>query len=130
MYYFHFSYIEYNSSPLSQLTGKKPQHYALPEAAHVVYLFLTKNHTYLCGGALIQRQHILVPASCVPNDIILFHYFIMFGWPEIHRQYGRPVRRDALRDDNINIAVLMVTFFYTNFKFETLMKMIVRFSIK
>ena len=106
--------IEYIFSPPSRLTGKLSE--VLREAASLAYLFLTTNHTQVCGGALIQLQHVLAPASCISDEIKLSHYLIKFGMALGRHQYGRPKRKNALQKVDINIAVLFVSFSYTILK--------------
>ena len=112
---------EHNASHQNQPTNNLVvQNSLMPDAAPLTYLFLREKNVFLCGGAMIHIRHILAPASCIPDNVHLFDYYVKLGMATRNFQFGVPKQREALQDSNINIAIFLVSFF-TNFsKSETL----------
>ena len=85
--------------------------------AHIVYF---KNHSTLCGAALINLYSLIAPASCVPDDINIEHYIVYFGCKRNDTQMRGIIRKRFYHENQINFAVLKVSFSTRNSRRKTL----------
>ena len=90
------------------------------EAKPLAFLYLSTNHSILCGGALIHRRHVIAPASCVPDEIALIKYAVLFRTLRLDRPGRRIVDKSAITHPCVNIAILLVSFSTQNPTLRTL----------
>ena len=79
-------------------------------SAHIIYV---KNHSTLCGAALIDFDKLIAPSSCVPDEISLSDYTVHFKPKGVNMVSRGIIRKNVYHEDQVNFVILHVS----NFKF-------------